>query len=112
MVWLAFLDVGQSLKELVGDFNIRFDVQFLVAQLADKEMQLFEAYRVSPDTPLRIQLFGTRQGLLDSPAHTYIYHRRRSLGGYMMKTASLNVCRHSPQFESAGQSLLRLNVHL
>lgn len=94
MVWLAFLDVGQSLKELVGDFNIRFDVQLLVAQLADTEIQLFEVYRVAPDTPLLIQPFGTRHGPLVSPAHTYIYHRRRSLGGYVMKTASLNVSRH------------------
>jgi hypothetical protein len=94
MVWLAFLDVGQSLKELVGDFNIRFDVQFLVAKFADTEMQLFEVYRVALDTPLRIKLFGTRHGPLVDPAHTYVYHRRRSLEGYVMKTASLNVSRH------------------
>ncbi|PNF31410.1 hypothetical protein B7P43_G04078 [Cryptotermes secundus] len=92
MVWLAFLDVGQSLKELVGDLNIRFDVQFLVVQLADIKMQLFEVYRVAPDTPLRVQLFGTRDGPLHSPAH--VYHRRRSLGGYVMKTASLNTIFH------------------
>jgi hypothetical protein len=91
VVWLAFLEVGQSLNELVGDFNIRFDVQFLVA---DTEMQLFEVYRVAPDTPLRVQLFGTGRGPLVSPSHTYMYYRRRSLRGHVMKTASLNVSRH------------------
>jgi hypothetical protein len=91
MVWLAFLDAGQALKELLGDFNMRFDVQFLVAQLVDEQMQLFEVYRVAADTPLRILPFRTRHGPLVSPAHTYVYHRRRSLGGYVIKTASLNV---------------------
>jgi hypothetical protein len=94
VVWLAFLEAGQSLKELVGDCNIRFDVQFLVAEPADTEMHLFEVYRLAPGTPLRVQLFGTSHGPLNNPAHAYVYRRRRSLGGYVMKAASLSVSRH------------------
>jgi hypothetical protein len=90
-VWLAFLESGQSLKEFVGETNIRFDVLFLVAQPADTVMQLFEVYRVASGTPLRIRLFGASGQPLSFPPWNYIYHRRRSLEGYVMKTASLNV---------------------
>jgi hypothetical protein len=94
MVWLAFIELGQSLQEVLGDCNIRFDVQFLAAQHTGTETQLFDVYRVAPGFPLRVQLLGPLTALLDSPAHTYVYHRRKSLEGYRMKTASLNVSRH------------------
>jgi hypothetical protein len=90
MVWLAFLEFGQSLQDLVGDSNIRFDVQFLVAQPADTEVQLLEVYRVAPGTPLRVHLFGALRESLTA-AHTYVYHRRKSFGGHTMRTSSLNV---------------------
>jgi hypothetical protein len=90
-VWLAFLESGQSLQEFVGDTNISFDVQFLVAQPVDAAVQLFEVYRVASDTPLRIRLFGAFGQPLSFPPWNYIYHRRRSFEGYVIKTASLNV---------------------
>jgi hypothetical protein len=90
-VWLAFLQPGQSAQEFVGETYIRFDVQFLVAQPADTAVQLFEVYRVAPGIPLRIRLFGAVGQPLSFPPWNYIYHRRRSLEGYVMKTASLNV---------------------
>jgi len=90
-VWLAFLESGQSLQEFVGETNIRFDVLFLVAQPADTAVQLFEVYRVASGTPLRIRLFGAFGQPLNFPPWNYIYHRRRSFEGYVMKTASLNV---------------------
>ena len=90
-VWLAFLESGQSVQEFVGDTNIRFDVQFLVAQPAGTGVQLFEVYRVASGTPLRIRLFGAFGQSLSVPPWNYIYHRRRSFEGYVMKTASLNV---------------------
>jgi len=90
-VWLAFLESGQSLEEFVGETNIRFDVQFLVAQPADTAVQLFEVHRVASGTPLRIRLFRAFGQPLSFPSWNYIYHRRRSFEGYLMKTASLNV---------------------
>jgi hypothetical protein len=90
-VWLAFLEQGQTLDEIVEDSNIRFDVQFLVVQPADAELRLLEAYRVAPGTPLRVHLLGALRGPLTTPRHTYVYHRRKSLGGFVMKIASLNV---------------------
>jgi len=90
-VWLAFLESGQSVQEFVGETNIRFDVLFLVAQPADTSVQLFEVYRVASGTPLRIRLFGAFGQPLNFPPRNYIYHRRRSFEGYVMKTASLNV---------------------
>jgi hypothetical protein len=81
------------MEEFVGDLNIRFDVQFLVAQSAGMEIHLFEVYRVAPDVPIRVRMFGTSQRLLANPAHTYVYHRRKSMEGYLMKIASLNVSR-------------------
>jgi hypothetical protein len=90
-IWLTFLEFGQSLQEFVGATDIRFDVQFLVAQPTDKEVQIFEVYRVASGTPLRIRLFGASGGPLSIPPYSYLYHRRRSLEGHVMKTASLNV---------------------
>jgi hypothetical protein len=90
-IWLTFLESGQSLQEFVGETNIRFDVQFLVAQPADTAVQLFEVYRVASGTPLRIQLFGVLGQPPRIPPWSYVYHRRRSFEGYVMKTASLNV---------------------
>ena len=90
-VWLAFLESGQSLQEFVGETDIRFDAQFLVAQPADTTVHLFEVYRVASGTPLRIRLFGAFGLPLSFPPWNYIYYRRRSLEGYVMKTASLNV---------------------
>lgn len=90
-IWLAFLEFGQSLQEFVGATDIRFDVQFLVAQLTDKEVQIFEVYRVASGTPLRIRLFGASGAPLSISPYSYLYHRRRSLEGHVMKTASLNV---------------------
>jgi hypothetical protein len=91
VVWLAFLELGQSLQELVGDLHIRFDVQFLVAQPADTETQLLEVYHVAPGAPLRVHMYGSFRGCLTTTTHTYVYRRRKSLGGYKMRTASLNV---------------------
>jgi len=90
-VWLAFLEPGQSLQQFVGDINIRFDAQFLVAQPDDTAVQLFEVHRVASGTPLRIRLFGAFGQPLSFPPWSYIYHRRRSFEGYVMKAASLNV---------------------
>ena len=90
-VWLTFLESGQSLQEFVGETNLRFDVQLLVAQPADKAVKLFEVYRVASGTPLRVRLFGAFGEPLGIPPYTYVYHRRRSLEGHVIKTASLNV---------------------
>ena len=90
-VWLTFLDSGKSLQEFVGETNIRFDVQFLVAQPADTAVRLFEVYRVTSDTPLRIRLFGAFGQPHSIPRWKYVYYRRRSFEGHVMKTASLNV---------------------
>ena len=90
-VWLVFLESGQSLQEFVGETNIRFDALFLVAQPADTAMQLFEVYRVASGSPLHIRFFGAFGQPLSFLPCNYIYHRRRSFEGYVMKTASLNV---------------------
>jgi hypothetical protein len=94
MVWLAFIEAGQSLQEVLGDCDIRFDVRLLVAILTGIETRLFDVYRVAPGTPLRAQLLGPLTALQDSPANSYIYSSRKSLEGYTMKTASLNVSRN------------------
>lgn len=93
VVWLAFLELGQSLQDLAGDSNIPFDVQFIVAQPSDVEMRLFDVYRVAPGTPLRVQLLGAlpRSIAASEQTHEYVYRRRTSLGGHTMRTSSLNV---------------------
>ncbi|XP_069694789.1 uncharacterized protein [Periplaneta americana] len=89
-VWLAFLRPGQTIEELLAGAYVRLDVEFLLAQSMAWGVRLHEAYHVVQGSPLRAQLFGELRGQLFTASALSAFYRRGSLGGQVIKAASID----------------------
>ncbi|KAJ4446950.1 hypothetical protein ANN_13652 [Periplaneta americana] len=89
-VWLAFLRPGQTIEGLLAGAYVRLNVEFLLAQSMAWGVQLHEAYHVVQGSPLRVQVFGELRGQLFTASALSAFYRRGSLGGQVVKTASIN----------------------
>lgn len=84
--WLLLLDqTNYTLYDLLGDVNIPFDCDFLVAQKKDEDSFVFtDVYRVSPSVPLKTYRFNSLSYLTRG-----FIKRRPDLQGLVLKSAIL-----------------------
>ncbi|KDR22908.1 hypothetical protein L798_14764 [Zootermopsis nevadensis] len=89
--WLLLLDNTSSPKEFLGDSNIPFDCEFLVAQQnAGGLVMLTEVYKIATERPLLYHDFGywLSETTFRFPS-TDFYFRRSSLQGLSISTATI-----------------------
>ncbi|KAJ4446949.1 hypothetical protein ANN_13651 [Periplaneta americana] len=104
VIWLAFLEEGQSARELLGTTYVRFDVLFLLARRAGTHVEILEAFRVTPEGPLLSRTFGILRGSVFIPESQSYY--RRSLESNVIRTAIVNETKYRWYFKMASHPLI------